>query len=103
MSDFKDLVICKDISGNKLSIYVAPAWAGLQKGDRVLVESAKSGESEAMVEKSYTVDVSNKDAFEFILIAGGVSLPLKKVLKKVVSIYLDYEDENAEKGLDPKT
>lgn len=102
MSDFKDLVICKDISGDKLSIYLAPAWTGLQKGDRVLVES-KSGESEAIVEKSYTVDVSNKDAFDFILMAGGVSLPLKKVLKKVVSIYLDYEDENAEKRLDPKT
>ena len=95
MNDFMDLVICKFDSNHNLSIFSAPAWTCLKKGDRVLVET-KKGEAEATVEKTYTVDVSNRDAFEFILMAGGVSLPLKRVLKRVMFIELDYKDEGGE-------
>ena len=95
MSDFMDLVICKHDNNSKVFIFRAPAWTGLKKGDRVLVET-KKGEAEATVEKTYTVDVSNKDSFEFILMAGGVSLPLKRVLKRVMFIELDYKDEGGE-------
>lgn len=95
MNDYMDLVICKFDSNHNLSIFSAPAWTYLKKGDRVLVET-KKGEAEATVEKTYTVDVSNRDAFEFILMAGGVSLPLKRVLKRVMFIDLDYKSEDSE-------
>ena len=85
MSDFMDLVICKHDNNSKVFIFRAPAWTGLKKG-----------EAEATVEKTYTVDVSDKDSFEFILMAGGVSLPLKRVLKRVMFIDLDYGDEGGE-------
>ena len=95
MEDFIDLVICKLDSNHNLSIFRAPAWSYLSKGEKVLVET-KKGEAEATVEKTYTVDVTNKNAFDFILMASGVSLPLRKVLKRIIFIDLDYENEGGE-------
>lgn len=90
---------------SKSFVFRAPAWSNLFKGDKVIVETRK-GESEAIVEKAMTVDISDEDEFEFILIASGVTLPLKKVLKKVIYREFEYEkevSEDEEKRLDSET
>lgn len=99
MTDFMDLVICNHQGNPKSFIFRAPAWSNLKAGDKVIVET-KKGESEATVVKSYTIDRIDKSAFDFILTASGVSLPLKRVLKKVTYKNFIYTDEG---GTDEKS
>lgn len=90
-----DLVLCKHDGHEKFFLFCAPAFSGLKKGDRVIVETIK-GESEATVERSYTISKERDDEFEFILVASGAYLPLRKVLKKIEYIEFEYEEESNE-------
>lgn len=92
--EYIDLVVCKHDNNPKAFIFRAPAWSNLQKGDLVIVET-KSGEKEAIVERSYTTNKSSEE-LDFILVSSGASVPLKKVLKKVTYKNLVYEDEDRE-------
>lgn len=81
--NYIDLVICKHEGCEHPFLYQAPAWSNLKKGDLVIVDT-ECGEEYAIVERSYTVDITNTSQFEFILLSAGVDVPLKKVLQKVV-------------------
>ena len=94
-NNYIDLVVCHHDSSDHPYIFRAPAWSYLKKGDRVIVET-KHGEKEATVERSYTTDKVGED-LDFILIASGATVPLKKVLKKVTYQTYEYEDEEDEK------
>ena len=91
MSEYIDLVICKHGNNPNAFIFQAPEWSALKTGDKVIVEN-KKGESEATVERVYTVNTKDREEFEFIMMASGATLPLKKVLKKVT--YRDFKYEN---------
>lgn len=95
MSEYIDLVICKHGNNPNAFIFQAPEWSTLKAGDKVIVET-KKGEAEATVERVYTVNTTDKEEFEFIMMASGASLPLKKVLKKVTYKVFRYEDEGSE-------
>lgn len=92
MSDYIDLVICKHANSDHPYIFKAPAWSNLNAGDDVFVET-KHGEKIATVERKYTVDTTDNDEFEFILMASGVTTPLRKVLKKIEYKEFEYDDE----------
>lgn len=83
-ANFIDLVVLK----NHPHVFQAPAFSQLKDGDKVVIESTK--EETAIVERVYTARKSG-DELDFILIASGTSLPLKKILKKID--YTDFEFE----------
>ena len=95
MDKYIDLVICK-MSDNVIhpSVFRAPAWSHLDEGEKVIVETDK-GETEATVVRSYTIE-KNSAEMDFIMVASGTTLPLKKVLKKVK--YLDFEYKEDEEN-----
>lgn len=93
--DYLDLVVCKHDSSDHPFIFRAPACSYLKKGDRVIVET-KHGEKMATVERCYTTDKVGEE-LDFILIASGATVPLRKVLKKVTYKEYEYEDEEDEK------
>lgn len=99
MSDYIDLVICKHANSDHPYIFKAPAWSYLKKGDDVIVET-KRGEQPAKVERVYTVDTTDSDEFEFILMASGVTTPLRKVLKKIEYKEFEYDDEEDSEEVD---
>jgi len=99
--NFIDLVICK----NRLYVFQAPAFSQLKAGDQVVIKGDNNVEDVATVERVYTARMSGEE-LEFILIASGTRLPLRKILKKVDYKEFEYEDEGSgyeESRLDSKT
>lgn len=101
-SNFIDLVVCKHSANDNAYVFQAPAFSLLRKGDKVIVET-KQGEQMAEVERVYTARNSGEE-LDFILIASGATLPLKRVLKKVTYKEFEYEkgSQNEESRLDSK-
>ena len=94
MDKYLDLVVCKYGALDKISVFRAPRWSYLNEGDRVVVELEK-GQIEATVVRSYTIE-KNSAEMDFIIVASGTTLPLKKVLKKIT--YKDFEYEEDEEN-----
>lgn len=88
-ANFIDLVVLK----NHLHVFQAPAFSQLKEGDKVIIESIKEDET-AIVERVYTARKSG-DELDFILIASGTSLPLRKILKKIDYKDFDFKDGTA--------
>lgn len=93
MVEYMDLVLCRKNGFEMPVIFRAPAWSYLEKGDTVIVDWGDGG-TEAVVEKSYTVSVKDKDEIDFIMTASGTKLLLRKVLKKITYRELDYMEED---------
>jgi hypothetical protein len=88
MAEYVDLVVVK---GEKPSLYRAPAWSDIKQGDKVIVET-DAGESLVTVERTFSARTDDEyHELDFILVASGADLPLKKVLAK--ANYLKYEEE----------
>lgn len=90
---FIDFVICKYPVDPKKYLFIAPPFSHLEEGDEVVVED---GEPQcATVIDSKTVSV-NSDEYYFILNLLGVSVPLKKVISKVIYRRFEYTEEENE-------
>ena len=85
------LALCKHDGNKGLFLFQVPSYCGLNKGDRVIVETSH-GEQEAVVKYTNTVSFEDDD-FNMIVAASNATLPLKRVLKKVIYKDLKYDDE----------
>ena len=85
-----DLVLC----ANGL-IYKAPYCSRLTKGTEVIVENSSGmGEISTKIDCTYSIDPElDEECLNFILRITKTMTPLKKVLRKVKEIKLDYDDE----------
>lgn len=90
MNTYLDLVICTHTPLVRKYLFRAPAFSGLKLGDSVIVET-KRGDSCAEVKSVCTVPEGSAH-FESLAIALDATLPLKRVLAKVVLQALDYAD-----------
>ena len=88
---FIDLVLCKHLVDSRKFLFYAPAFSCLQKNDQVVVDTVR-GNQTAIVVNSVTVDVDTED-YRFILDATNATLPLKKVISKVMYRDLEYKPE----------
>ena len=89
------LALCRHGGYGKDYLFRMPAFAALDQGDSVIVET-KNGEKEAVVMATATIYGSDSDEYQMIVKAAGASLPLKRVLKRVVCHELDYHGEDAD-------
>ena len=94
MSQYIDLVLCKHPTYERLFLFRAPAWAILNKGDKVIVDT-RNGEKEAVVVNKITVDPTS-DTYQFMLDATGARDPLKTVLRKITYQDFVYEEDVAD-------
>lgn len=98
MDKYIDLVIC-DVErdgrlgkSQEIKVCQAPAWSGLERGDEVII-GREHDEARGRVQRVHTIINGGAD-LEFILGASGNTLPLYKVLKKV--LYKKFEYQEAE-------
>lgn len=96
MSEYIDLVVCKHYGNDTPFLFQAPAWSHLKEGDRVVVDTRK-GEHEATVVFSDCVDVES-DEMNLAICASNATLPLRKVLKKVVYREFEYKEDEDEQS-----
>ena len=93
MSNYIELVVCKHPNSQFKFLFYAPAWTGLKTGDEVIVDT-KHGEQPATV-LTKTIVEKDSELYNFILESMSATLPLKRVLKKVIYVEMNYEeDEN---------
>lgn len=89
--DYIDLVLCN--RDGKRELYQAPAWTGLQKGDFVSVP-LNNGTATAEVIAAMTVaDNVENDSFAFVLAATDATVPLRKVLGKILVSEFRYDEQ----------
>lgn len=90
---FVDFVLCKHVDSLDGHIYLfyAPAFSGLKKGDRVIVDT-KHGEQSAEVKGIETVD-TKLPVYDFILTAAGATKPLRKVISLVINKEMEYDED----------
>lgn len=87
-----DYVLCAHPGCVNKYIFQAPAWSGLKAGDEVIVETRR-GKQPATVIDVYTGPFGDSEPLTtFFARAMGVTLPLKKVLKKIEYTELQYDD-----------
>ena len=97
MSNYIDLVICKHPNSDKKYLFQAPCWSHLKPSEDVIVDTRK-GKEPAKVVESITVS-KDSDEYKFITLLVAKSneqatLPLKKVLSRVVTDELKYDEED---------
>jgi hypothetical protein len=95
MSNYIDLVICKHPNCDKKYLFQAPRWTNLKPFDDVIVDTI-NGKQPAKVIESMTVE-KNSDEYKFITLLVAKSneqatLPLRKVLSRVVTNELKYDE-----------
>lgn len=93
MSDYFDFVMCRKDAGTMVQLYRAPAWSHLESGDEVYVEGEDT-EKKMIVMASITIGKDETEMIDFIMKATNADTDVKKVVKKVVYRYFDYEEES---------
>ena len=86
------LALCQHDGSSGKFLFRMPAYANLQSGDLVIVDT-KHGEQEARVIQTATTYTSD-DEYKMLMAATGATLPLKKVLRKVEFRELSYDGED---------
>ena len=86
------LALCQHNGSSGKFLFQMPRYCDLKPGDLVVVDT-KHGEQEARVVVATTM-YFGEDDYKMILAATGATLPLRKVLKKVVYRDLFYEGED---------
>ncbi len=90
---FVDFALCKHVDSldGRLYLFYAPAFSGLKKGDRVIVDT-KHGEQLVEVKGIETVD-TKLPIYDFILTAAGAKKPLRKVISLVINKEMEYDED----------
>ena len=83
------LALCK--IENKNDLFQAPLYSFLDKGDKVIVDTAR-GQKEAVVVSTCSA-MPGSDELSMIMEAAGATMPLKMVLKKIRVEDLAYSDD----------
>ncbi len=96
MNDVIGLVLCKHRNEGKKYLFRAPAYSSIDKGDTVVVED-QNGETMATVVGYADVIVGNEE-YEMILECCGATLPLKRVLSKVVYREFRWDEDDLTDG-----
>lgn len=91
MNNYVDLVLCQHAGNKRLFLFRAPFCSGLNEGDNVIVETSL-GEAEAVV-RAVQHTAADAGMADFAVKCAGATVPLKRVLKKVVCHELIYEEE----------
>ena len=87
------LALCRfGTEGSKPYLFQTPRYSRLDPGDHVIVET-RHGEEEANIIETATV-YDTDDEYKMLLAATGVTLPLKKVLRKVELRELRYDEDD---------
>lgn len=86
------LALCKHSGSSGKFLFRMPRYADLKPGDLVIVET-KHGEQEARVIQTATAYTTD-DEYKMLMAATGATLPLKRVLRKVVFRDFSYDDED---------
>ncbi len=102
--DYMDYVTVKHESvlmESQPYLFIAPAFSGLKEGDSVIVETSR-GEQLAKVNAVTTVNMDDEIA-DFIIKSTGAKSPLKRVLKKIIYMDFEYEDDDEQSRDDSQT
>ena len=96
MNKMVDLVLCeRGMHSGQRFLFQAPAFSwldnGLEKGDRVLVDT-ENGESDAYIVSACTVNTGSAQ-YDVIMQACGVNEPLKRVIGKYKFTKFDYDED----------
>lgn len=84
------LALCSFKGSDKLYLFQAPKLANIEVGDYVKVEDTKDT---AVVEKWVEWIDTDEEDYDMILAAAGATVPLKKIISKLVTVSLKYEEE----------
>lgn len=88
--EYVDLVSC-DIGGRHPYLFIAPSFTRLKEGDEVIVDTSL-GKIRAKVVAVITIQYEGS-GYDFIVKATNATLPLKKVLQKVIYSDFEYDEE----------
>lgn len=87
-----DLVLVKHDGISKQYLFKACGWSGLKVGDGVIVETGR-GEQVGEVLAICTLDPNNDpDMVSILCKSTGATLPLKRVLKKIIYKEIPYDE-----------
>jgi len=91
---YLDLVVVKLNNGQDY-LFRAPAWSRLNKDDEVYVDvDTVSGSAYGKVVGSITTETTlDSEEATLLINMTHATLPIKKVLERVVSVKLDYKDD----------
>lgn len=91
MSKYFDFVLCE--TRGKKQLFYAPKWAGLERGDMVIV-SVDGGEMMATVLASVTLSGdTDKKEIDFIMRATGSPKDLDRVISRVIFQKMEYKED----------
>ena len=93
-NEYMTLVLAKHDNNNMVYLFRAPRGAYFEDGQRIIVET-KRGNSDATVVKSESYETIDSKIAQMLIAATGATLPLKKVIGKVIPIEWP-EDKEAE-------
>ena len=93
MNKFISLVLCQIDENRSSSLYIAPPWNGLEKGNRIMVETPDGDELATVIDCMSVRKDSGE--YKFILACKGVS-ELGRVLGKVEFKKFTYEEDGNE-------
>ena len=85
------LALCRHNNSGQGYLFQMPKYENLKEGDRVIVDTQK-GEQEAVIVESATVCEDDSE-IQMIIKAAGATLPLRRVLRKIVYKEFEYEED----------
>ena len=86
------LALCEYEKSGVRHLFQMPRYANLQPGDFAVVDTSH-GEQTVKVVQAVTT-YTEEDSYKMILAVTRAKLPLKKVLRKVISRPLEYDRED---------
>lgn len=87
------LVVARLDGEENISIYQAPAWSNLEKGDKIILETTDYYQGTVIA--SMTCETESIE-YKFILEATEICEPLVKVRSKLVYEQFKYDETGAE-------
>ncbi len=94
-NEYMTLVLAKHTGNDKVYLFMAPTGAYFEDGQRIIVET-KLGNSGAVVVGSDSYNTIDSKITQMLIAATGATLPLKKVVGKVVPIEWPEDEEEKE-------
>lgn len=91
--EYIDLVLCHiyDDPRKRPYLFFAPAFSNLEKGNKVIVDAA-GDQKFALVEACCTVGLGDS-CYEALIVACKATLPLKRVLSRLIYVDFNYKEE----------
>ena len=95
MSARINVVLGKFSDSSKIYAFEAPMYCGIKKGDIIIVAGKDENESKLTVVDVHDFSMDyNKEEFDFLCTAMGATLPLKRVIGKIIRKDFTYGEDN---------